>query len=70
MVTPGLINTHHHMFRASRRAVPAALVLAGPLQVRDMLVDDRDVVRDGALLTLDLQPLPSQAARAVRRLSA
>ncbi|WP_137701460.1 8-oxoguanine deaminase [Marimonas lutisalis] len=33
---------------------PAALLLAGPTRVRDLLVDGRRVVRDGRMATLDL----------------
>jgi cytosine/adenosine deaminase-related metal-dependent hydrolase len=33
---------------------PAALVLAGPTQVRDLFVEGRQVVRDGQIATLDL----------------
>ncbi|NKB28705.1 MAG: 8-oxoguanine deaminase [Rhodobacteraceae bacterium] len=33
-----------------------ALLLAGPTQVRDLFVEGRQVVRDGALTTLDLAP--------------
>lgn len=33
---------------------PAALLLAGPMQVRDLFVEGRQVVRDGHLTTLDL----------------
>ncbi|WP_373353532.1 8-oxoguanine deaminase [Pseudoroseicyclus sp. CXY001] len=33
---------------------PAALLLAGPRRVRHLIVEGRPVVRDGALLTLDL----------------
>ena len=32
----------------------ASLVLCGPTRVRDLFVEGRDVVRDGALMTLDL----------------
>lgn len=39
---------------------PAALLLAGPRRVRDLLVEGRGVVRDGSVVTLDL-------ASAVRR---
>ena len=33
---------------------PVALLLAGPMRVRDLVVEGRIVVRDGALTTLDL----------------
>ncbi|MCA8883391.1 MAG: 8-oxoguanine deaminase [Rhodobacteraceae bacterium] len=39
---------------------PAALLLAGPSRVRDLLVEGRPVVRDGRIATLDL---PSLLAR-------
>lgn len=34
---------------------PAALLLAGPTTVRDLIVEGRDVVRDGQIVNLDLQ---------------
>ena len=33
---------------------PAALLLAGPSKVRDLIVEGRQVVRDGRLITIDL----------------
>ncbi|MGE4326715.1 MAG: 8-oxoguanine deaminase, partial [Pseudodonghicola sp.] len=33
---------------------PAALLLAGPVRVRHLLVEGRQVVRDGHVATLDL----------------
>lgn len=33
---------------------PAALLLAGPTQVRDLIVEGRNVVRDGQMVTIDL----------------
>jgi len=33
---------------------PAAIVLAGPTQVRDLIVEGRQVVRDGQISTIDL----------------
>lgn len=33
---------------------PAALLLAGPTTVRDLIVEGRDVVRDGHIMTVDL----------------
>ena len=36
---------------------PTALLLAGPTTVRDLLVEGRAVVRDGQLVTLDMQAL-------------
>jgi cytosine/adenosine deaminase-related metal-dependent hydrolase len=32
-----------------------ALLLAGPLKVRDLLVEGRQVVRDGQIVTIDLE---------------
>ncbi len=49
---------------------PAALVLAGPRRVRDLFVEGRAVVRDGALRTVDAAALSRRAEAAVRRLSA
>ncbi len=39
---------------------PAALLLAGPMAVRDLFVEGRQVVRDGQITTIDL---PAQVAR-------
>lgn len=36
---------------------PAALVLAGPTTVRDLIVEGREVVRDGQVVTLDMSAL-------------
>ncbi|HSG54094.1 MAG TPA: 8-oxoguanine deaminase, partial [Paracoccaceae bacterium] len=36
---------------------PAALVLAGPARVRDLLVEGRRVVREGQIATIDLPRL-------------
>lgn len=42
---------------------PAALLLAGPTTVRDLIVEGRDVVMDGQLVTLDLQASLAQQKR-------
>ena len=34
---------------------PAALLLAGPVRVRDLVVEGRMVVRDGEIVTFDLR---------------
>ena len=47
----------------------AALVLCGPFAVRDLLVDGRPVVRDGALVTVDPVALADAARRSVARLA-
>ncbi len=47
---------------------PAALLLAGPTTVRDLFVEGRQIVRDGQITTIDLQPLiarQNQMARAL-----
>ena len=49
---------------------PAALLLAGPRRVRDLLVEGRRVVEGGRVATLDLPVLLEEAARAVARLAA
>jgi hypothetical protein len=36
---------------------PAALLLAGPTRVRDLIVEGRVVVEAGALKTVDLEPV-------------
>ncbi|MGB3406666.1 MAG: 8-oxoguanine deaminase [Jannaschia sp.] len=47
-----------------------ALLLAGPLRVRDLFVEGRQVVRDGHLTTVDLPRLIERAEALVRRLMA
>jgi cytosine/adenosine deaminase-related metal-dependent hydrolase len=47
---------------------PAALLLAGPRRVRDLIVEGRDVVRGGAVVTIDVPTVVEAAGRAVRRL--
>jgi cytosine/adenosine deaminase-related metal-dependent hydrolase len=49
---------------------PAALLLAGPQKVYDLFVEGRQIVRDGALVTVDAQDLARRQAAAVARLSA
>ncbi|EAQ04471.1 hydroxydechloroatrazine ethylaminohydrolase [Pseudooceanicola batsensis HTCC2597] len=48
---------------------PAALLLAGPVKARDLLVEGRQVVRDGQLVTVDLPLVVEQANRLARRLA-
>ncbi len=48
----------------------AALVLCGPMRVRDLFVEGRQVVRDGTLATLDLGRVIEDQARLARRLMA
>lgn len=47
----------------------AALVLCGPHRVRDLLVEGRVVVRDGAMATLDVGYLGEKARFAAARLA-
>ena len=47
---------------------PAALLLAGPMQVRDLLVQGREIVRDGQLVTLDLPHLVERQNRLSQQL--
>ncbi|UXX83287.1 8-oxoguanine deaminase [Roseovarius pelagicus] len=47
---------------------PAALLLAGPMQVRDLLVNGRQVVRDGRLVTVDLDAALHRQRGLARRL--
>ncbi|MGR3622916.1 8-oxoguanine deaminase [Pseudophaeobacter sp.] len=49
---------------------PAAMLLAGPSQVRDLLVEGRQVVRDGQVVTLDLPRLLEQHHRLAQALVA
>ncbi len=46
----------------------AALVLCGPMPVRDLLVEGRSVVRDGSLCTVDSTEIAAAAAARVSRL--
>ena len=46
----------------------AALILCGPGRVRDLLVEGRDIVRSGQLVTVDLAALVRQQNRLARRL--
>ena len=48
----------------------AALLLAGPVQVKHLFVEGRQVVRDGWLTTLDLGQASVEANRLARRLAA
>jgi len=47
---------------------PAALVLAGPVRVRDLLVEGRRVVREGQIATIDLPRVLEDQRRLARRL--
>jgi cytosine/adenosine deaminase-related metal-dependent hydrolase len=47
---------------------PAALLLAGPTTVRDLIVEGRDVVRDGVLVTIDMQAVVARQNRLARDL--
>ncbi|WP_298359397.1 8-oxoguanine deaminase [uncultured Litoreibacter sp.] len=49
---------------------PAALVLAGPTRVRDLLVEGRGIVRDGKVLSFDLPGAVQQQNKMVRQLLA
>ncbi|MCY4503142.1 MAG: amidohydrolase family protein, partial [Alphaproteobacteria bacterium] len=46
----------------------AALVFCGPFPVRDLLVDGRPVIRDGALVTVDATAIAEAARRRTARL--
>ena len=48
---------------------PAALLLAGPLRVRDLLVEGRRVVRDGQMATVDLDRVIERQNALARRLA-
>lgn len=48
---------------------PAALVLAGPRRVRDLIVEGRTVVEGGRCLTVDLSRLTDVARKSVERLA-
>ncbi|WP_149588244.1 8-oxoguanine deaminase [Tabrizicola flagellatus] len=47
----------------------AALILCGPSRVRDLIVEGRQIVRDGQLITLDLPRLLEQQRRLAVRLA-
>ncbi|MCA8880154.1 MAG: 8-oxoguanine deaminase [Rhodobacteraceae bacterium] len=47
---------------------PAALLLAGPTRVRDLIVEGRPVVRDGRLTTIDLDAVIADQTRLARGL--
>ncbi|WP_299964257.1 8-oxoguanine deaminase [uncultured Roseobacter sp.] len=49
---------------------PAALLLAGPTTVRDLIVEGRQIVRDGQLTTLDMGALIARQNRMVQALRA
>ena len=46
----------------------AALLLAGPTRVRDLIVEGREVVRDGQMVTIDLQQVVSNQNQIARAL--
>lgn len=48
---------------------PAALLLAGPTKVRDLIVEGRQVVRDGHLVTVDLGAAVAEQNRLARNLA-
>ena len=48
---------------------PAALLLAGPTRVRDLLVKGRQIVRDGQVTTLDLPRVLERQRHLARRLA-
>ena len=48
----------------------AALLLCGPLRVRDLIVEGRTVVREGHLTRVDLPQLIERQTRLARRLMA
>jgi len=47
---------------------PVALLLAGPMRVRDLLVEGRQVVASGQVVTLDLPAVIARQNLLVRRL--
>ena len=54
---------------AGNRDPVAALVLCGPTRVRDLIVEGREVVRDGRMVTLDLGRVVERQTRLARRLA-
>ncbi len=47
----------------------AALVLAGPRRVRDLIVEGRQVVTDGRMVSLDMAPWLARQRRLARELA-
>ncbi|MBC7478964.1 MAG: 8-oxoguanine deaminase, partial [Pseudorhodobacter sp.] len=47
---------------------PVALLLAGPMRVRDLFVEGAQVVRDGQITTLDLATVVERQNQLARRL--
>ena len=47
----------------------AALLLAGPVRVRDLLVEGRRVVREGQIATIDIGRVLEDQRRLARRLA-
>ncbi|KZY38814.1 hypothetical protein A3731_39640 [Roseovarius sp. HI0049] len=47
---------------------PAALLLAGPVTVRDLFVEGRGVVRDGQVVTVDLPTVVERQNALAKRL--
>jgi cytosine/adenosine deaminase-related metal-dependent hydrolase len=47
---------------------PVAFLLAGPLRVRDLIVEGRDVVRGGVMVTIDLGAVVARQNTLARRL--
>ncbi len=48
---------------------PAALLLAGPMRVRDLFVEGRPIVRDGQMLTIDLPRVIARQNQLAQRLA-
>lgn len=48
---------------------PVALLLAGPTKVRDLIVEGRQVVRDGQMVTVDLGAAVTEQNRMARKLA-
>lgn len=47
---------------------PAALLLAGPTTVRDLIVEGREIIRDGQITTVDMGALVARQNRLARSL--
>jgi cytosine/adenosine deaminase-related metal-dependent hydrolase len=47
---------------------PVAFLLAGPVRVRDLIVEGREVVRGGAMVTIDLGKVVARQNQLARRL--
>ncbi|NJN40690.1 MAG: hypothetical protein HC807_07565 [Gammaproteobacteria bacterium] len=65
---PGAERVFRRGIEAAGSWDPAALLLAGPTTVRDLIVEGRQIVRDGQVVTLDMGQLVARQNRMARDL--